>query len=508
MSSEENKPILTTYNYKEANAHQKGEIEVTLANYFYRNYRMYALHDNTIYIYDNDGIYHADGREIITRRIDEWLGGTGSRYMKLEILAKICDHMRAFKTADELLEKKGDAKYDICVENGILNILSGELKPFTPDEFFVSKLPVKYDPNAKCQEFEKFFEEISGNNKDIYNQLIEIFGWCLIPRYYPHGAVALVGQGQNGKTTYLNVLKAWLGLHNFTTVSLHELEEEPFSRGELHGKMANIYDELDRKAIMYTGMFKMLTGESSITADFKFRNRITFGNVAKFIFAANILPQFKSEDDSDALYRRWIIIHFTQIFSKQNGKEDTHRLEKLCNATEFSGILNLAIVGAQRLLNETRFTSDNITIEEKRQRFLSISDAVPLFIDKIMIEKENNIMTRRDLFLAFKAYLEITGSAFMHQRVTQTKFSRDLLSLIKYHPDKYNWIQKTKKAYGTSVIDVWYGIDIDTKDEKFSEIYYNSVNEADTEEMIEEDSQRQESHSTPTTDKDAQDIFK
>ena len=54
----------------------------------------------------------------------------------------------------------------------------------------------------------------------------------------------------------------------------------------------------------------MVAGDS-VTGEHKFGQPFTFGNYAKMIFSANLIPE--REDKTDAFYRRWVIIHLDSL---------------------------------------------------------------------------------------------------------------------------------------------------------------------------------------------------
>ncbi len=107
-----------------------------------------------------------------------------------------------------------------------------------------------------------------------WKTLIEIIGYTLYPRYILHKAFMLHGSGSNGKTTYLRLLNDILGENNVSSISLQEISERPFSRVPLHNKLANIFSDIPAQPLKYTGYFKVLTGEDSISADRKNRDYI------------------------------------------------------------------------------------------------------------------------------------------------------------------------------------------------------------------------------------------
>jgi len=69
----------------------------------------------------------------------------------------------------------------INLENGVLDIETGELQEHSPDHFFTSRLPVRYDPAAKCPQFLKFISEVV--TPEDAQVLQEYFGYTLLRDY-------------------------------------------------------------------------------------------------------------------------------------------------------------------------------------------------------------------------------------------------------------------------------------------------------------------------------------
>jgi putative DNA primase/helicase len=147
---------------------------------------------------------------------------------------------------------------------------------------------------------------------DAWPVLFECLGYALYPNYSFNKSIMLVGNGRNGKTTFLMLVKVALGEENVVGLALQDLCLYHFAASELYHKLANIFPDIPSKAIGYTGWFKALTGEDYISAPRKFRDSIYFKNYAKLLFSANELPQV--EDMSEAFWRRWIVLEFPNRF--------------------------------------------------------------------------------------------------------------------------------------------------------------------------------------------------
>lgn len=240
---------------------------------------------------------------------------------------------------------------------------------YTPEKF--KHLAKQYTPTLL-----EVFKSWTGIH---WINLYEIIGYTLYPKYDLHKAVMLLGEGANGKSTFLGLLRRILGRENISSVSLQKLtsEKDRFSAAELHGKLANIYADLPKMHIKYTGKFKILTGEDVITADRKYRDPIEFINYAKLIFSANELPPV--DDQTLAFWRRWLVIEFPNKFPKTPGF-----LDKLINTTrdEIPRLIALSVIAITHVLKRGTFTYEG-TEKDYKEKWIRRTDPVYAFLQDI-----------------------------------------------------------------------------------------------------------------------------
>lgn len=101
---------------------------------------------------------------------------------------------------------------------------------------------------------------------------------------------------------------------------------------------------------MQEGLLKQLVSGEPTQVNIKHQSPVTMYPSAKLVFSTNYLPPFT--DTSDGIWRRMLVIPFHERFGED--RCDLHRTEHLCQ--ELPGILNWALVGAQRLLQQGAFT--------------------------------------------------------------------------------------------------------------------------------------------------------
>jgi len=364
-----------------------------LAEEIMQEYRFITMRDNEQMYVWFDGCYRPYAESLIKEECKRRLGE--------EFRANRASEVIEYIKASTFTERREEPPHLIPLLNGVLDINTMELKPLSPDYMFFNLLPVRYDPEAKCPKIEKFLNDVAGCKEDI-ELLLEVIGFCLYREYFIAIALLLVGEGANGKTTFLNLVKRFLGQENVSGRSLQELEENRFAKADLYHKLANIYSDLPDKALWSTGTFKMLTGRDLIHAERKFQQPFTFENYAKLLFSANKVPE--TYDESDAFFRRWIIVVFPNTFTSD--KADPQILDKITTPEELSGLLNLALAALKRLLERGRFSYSKTT-EEIRADYTRKSSPIGAFVMDCLNVDPDAFIPKQDLYNVFAEYCRV-----------------------------------------------------------------------------------------------------
>jgi putative DNA primase/helicase len=347
---------------------------VRLALDIIQNYMIHTnIETDELYIFnETTGIYDRNGDMILRRVIENCLDMESRKERANETLYHI--HI---KTMDKLEESK-----KIAVLNGLLDVRTGGLQPFSPNEFVTIQLPVTYDKDAVCPEIRKFFSEIAP--LDMEPMFEEIFGYCLLRELPIHKATVLLGEGANGKSTFLDLLTLFLGKDNVAHVTLQQMCEGKFELAELHGKLANIVDDLPGAALKAVGIFKTVTGNAPLLVQRKHKDPFTEWSKTKHFFGCNKLP--KPPEDTVAFFRRFNIVPFNRFFIGKT--DDKDKLKKLTTPEELGGLLNLALTGLKRLLENGDYTSAK-SIEETRQLYIKSSDSCKAFVEDQLEESSD-----------------------------------------------------------------------------------------------------------------------
>lgn len=365
-----------------------------LINDLLTEYHFAALLDTEEILIYQEGYYQPGGGKFIKAECQRRVGVRA--LLTEHKINEVIGHITRSTYTDRALFNTN--KYLINLTNGLLDVRTRKLSPHSPQFISTIRIPVKYDPTADCPAVKKFLHEVH-NPADI-PIVQEEFGYILIPDNTVQKAILKVGQGGEGKSTELNLERAFVGKDNCSNVSWHKLELNRFALSTLEGKLVNIFADLPSQSLNMTTAFKMLTGGDAIGGERKFKDQYSFTNFARLIFSTNKPPKIY-DDDSYAFWRRWVIIEFPNQIAED--KRDKNILEKLTTGTELSGLLNWAIDGLDRLLKQQGYSYAK-SVEETTEYYLRAADPVYAFLIDKCEANSSGCVSKDDLYNAFVEY--------------------------------------------------------------------------------------------------------
>jgi P4 family phage/plasmid primase-like protien len=308
-----------------------------------------------------NGVYQTDGLGF-SRVVAREMGDTFRPFYRAaceEFASGLLDEERRY------LPERVEAPL-LNLTNGMLNLLTGELLPHSPNYMSGVQLPVAWEPEATCPSYEKWLGEVV---PDQIQDLEETCSMMLDPSRTPTKACFLYGPSRSGKSTWLRLLLALVGRH-YSAVTLHQLSNDKFAAANIWGAVLNAAADLSSAHVDDLSIFKMLTGEDKITANRKYGHQFSFTNRALFAFSANELPTVG--ESSRAYSERIKPFKFGVSFA---GHEDP-AIERAM-LTELPGILSRLVRAWQRRTARGTYLD---TAAEIRADFEQRSDRVRLWV--------------------------------------------------------------------------------------------------------------------------------
>jgi P4 family phage/plasmid primase-like protien len=197
----------------------------------------------------------------------------------------------------------------IPFSNGVWDVAAHKLLPHSPDFLLTWKLPREYPSvfGLEYRSIDNFLNQVTKNNQQLKNILIAAANAVLLGRCDLQKAIYLVGNGGNGKGSFLRLLEMLVGDMNTHSTTLHDLCDNQFEIANIYKKRLIICPDEDKR---FGGLsrFKSITGGDSIRGEKKGKDAFKFRYEGMVAIASND-PIFLG-DSSYGLSRRLITIPF------------------------------------------------------------------------------------------------------------------------------------------------------------------------------------------------------
>jgi P4 family phage/plasmid primase-like protien len=338
----------------------------------YEDLRRYFMREHPYKTHEKSGmVYLWDGTKYVT-----WSQTQLRNYAHEKFSPKPAEHVASefcqWVNRTNLIEHewfRDSTRGFINFRNGVYSLASGTLEAHSPAYGFLYTLPFSWEPEAACPNFDQFMRDISLGDEQLEKLLLEFVGYAICDQdYWLQKALLLIGEGSNGKSTFLKIVEELTGRENVSFLSLYDLQVET-SRSHLEGKLLNISDELPNYNFKNTELLKKLLG-GTMTMRKLYHDGIMIENSTKFIFAGNEIPS--TNDVSEGLFRRLVIVPFNAKFKLGPGAEDAKAadvglLGKV--KAELPGVFNRVMRHYQSLKKRGHLaTADRSSAELQRYR--------------------------------------------------------------------------------------------------------------------------------------------
>lgn len=259
----------------------------------------------------------------------------------------------------------------------IVDIKSG--KEFEADSkyFVTNPIPYKLGESEETPTIDKLLSQWvvkEGVQDESYKDtLYEIIAYCICQDQFLQRIIALTGSGSNGKGTFLNLIKKFIGIENCCSSNLKTISTRNFEASALYKKLVCFFGEVDSSDLANANLIKSLTGEDLIRYEFKSKTPFSEESKTTPIIATNSLPI--TPDQSIGFYRRWLIVDFPNQFPI------VRDLIVSIPEEEFEN-LGRKIVRILKELYETEDFTNAGTIEERTKRYELRSNPIVAFLNE------------------------------------------------------------------------------------------------------------------------------
>lgn len=305
----------------------------------------------------------------------------------------------------------------LSFRNGTLEIETGNFRPHSEADYCSIIMDYDYDPNARCETWEHFIDDITNNEPRRAEILQFIAGYVLFPNCKHQKVFMLVGSGGNGKSVYLEIIQKLFGDRNVTHIEPTGLTQE-FQRIRLKDSLLNVGADINSdfsRSEIREWLLKIADG-TSIQACYKGMTHVDFIPRCKLVYACNAIP---TAEIINGLNRRMQFIDFPCRYVDDpdpadplQKRKDIDLVSKLIK--ELPGIFNWAYAG-YKLLSIVGYFTDAPEQEELLRQFETTSNPISVFCEDYAFSGE---ISRDEIYEWYKTWCERTG----HKPYSREKF--------------------------------------------------------------------------------------
>lgn len=291
------------------------------------------------------------------------------------------------------------------VLNGTLDLIAGRLRPHDPADKITKRSPVVYDAEATAPTWTAFLNRIMVGDVNLIRFLQSFAGYCMTSQTGEQCLVLAYGTGSNGKSTFIETLKACFGDYaataDFSTFAIQGGDRIRNDLARLHGPRLVTAIEAGDGIRFDEATIKRLTGGDTITARFLHAEYFEFKPAFKLFLAANHKPRIKGTDH--AIWRRIRLVPFTVTIP--DAEQDKELSAKLLR--EAPGILRWTFEGCMAY----RFHGLGMPDEVKRATASYREEEDPLsdFVDECCATGPLMTASARELYRVYTRWAEDAG---------------------------------------------------------------------------------------------------
>lgn len=317
--------------------------------------------------------------------------------------------------------------------NGTLDLETGTFRDHNPNDYCSVQSSYPYNPDATYHAWSRFIDDITASDPRAAELLQLIPGYTLMQENKYEKIFVLTGEGGNGKSKYLEILRYLFGSDNVSYLKPKDLLKD-FKLIQLKDAIINIAGEIKSNLVEVEEAMKSVASGEPQTACYKGKDFVNFTPRAKLVYACN--GQLSSGDTSDGLTRRLVMVDFKVSFvdnpdpsEPYQRQKDINILDSLMQELNSGGIFNWCYEG-YKLLRAVGYFTETSDQAELIHEFKRSSNPVLLFWEEF-----DNFLTEYDYQQAYSDYTEWC-SENGYRPESSMKFHREFrkISAKQYEP--------------------------------------------------------------------------
>jgi P4 family phage/plasmid primase-like protien len=312
------------------------------------------------------------------------------------------------------------------VQNGVIDLKTGELLKGQPNLYITRRAPVAYNPGLRNPRWEQFIDFATGGDKELQNWLQKAVGYTLTGNNNHDLMFLVYGPPGSGKNTFVEAIVKALGTKQYAwpldsaVLAANDgsaNRSDEYHWAQLRGRRMVWVDELPESERLKENAVKKLTGSSEISARSPGEQPFTFEAQAKLWVTTNHRPAIMD----DAMWRRLRPIPWSNVPEKPDPDLKAYLFDV---EGGLPGVLAWAVEGAVKYLGSSARDALGMctAVEEASSIYRKEQDRIGLFVEEELAESEGNEIAVKKIYSTYKMWCGERGE----YPLSQANFQRRL----------------------------------------------------------------------------------
>ena len=327
----------------------------------------------------------------------------------------------------EITSEKLDANdFLLNTLDGIVDLKTGVMYEHNKENYMSYIINHKRDSINKPIKWLAFLDEIFQGDKQLIDFIHKAVGYTLTGSIREQSMFLTFGDGSNGKSVFLDVLKRLLGDYGANAQVETLLERKHTSSNGASEDLARLKGvrfvttgENSQGSKLNEGLIKQMTGGEKITARHLYAEYFEFYPKFKIWLATNHKPIIRGNDTG--IWRRIISIPFNyKVPKEKRNKSLIFELEE-----EMGAILHWAIDGCLKWQKEGLELPN--AVNKSNEEYQEELDIITTFLKEYTIEEKGSKVLASKLYKEFDTW----ATTFNEWKTSSTIFGRELSKRYK-----------------------------------------------------------------------------
>jgi P4 family phage/plasmid primase-like protien len=341
--------------------------------------------------------------------------------------SEIINGAKYYYKDDTFLSKLDSQKFLVPFYNGVYDLLAKKFRPTLKEDYISMTLGYNYNPDVCNQDVYSFINCILPDAQ-IRAYVLKKMAECLNADIPNTHFLMFVGNGANGKSQLLNLMKLALGdfgvkldVTLLTRKRSDSTTADP-EKMKLRNKRFAFLSEPEDGESFNISQLKEMTGSEELVARGLYMDSVTFQMEAKLFLGCNELPKLKGEDT--ALWRRIRVVDFKSKFVENPKEENEYIID-----TSLPSRMKSDITWRQTFLNILldyyyKAVPEPKEVTVKTQEYAQDNNEYASWFEEHVIEKEDGVLQLQDIARNFHGHENVS-------QVFKTKLKNALVLYLK-----------------------------------------------------------------------------